>query len=227
MAKETILLVDDDPDIVELIKYNLAKAGYKVLTAYDGEEGIKLAKQNKTDLILLDVMMPKMDGIEVCELIREDATIQQPMVAFLTSRNEDYSQIAGFRAGGDDYISKPIRPKVLMSRVEALLRRKDNRSVGSTQESINSKIKLDRERFLLIADGREMQLPKKEFELLELLLSKPGKVFTRDQILTNVWGNETIVGERTIDVHIRKLREKIGDAYIRTIKGVGYTYNEV
>lgn len=227
MAKETILLVDDDPDIVQLIKYNLSRAGYEVLTAYDGEEGIELARQNKTDLILLDVMMPKMDGIEVCELIREDASIDQPMIAFLTSRNEDYSQIAGFKAGGDDYISKPIRPKVLMSRVEALLRRKNTSSGESSQESINSKIKLDRERFLLIADGREMQLPKKEFELLELLLSKPGKVFTRDQILSNVWGDETIVGERTIDVHIRKLREKIGDAYIRTIKGVGYTYNEV
>ncbi len=223
--KETILLIDDDPDIVQMISYNLKKEGYDVHTANDGEDGVKLASNVKSDLILLDVMMPKMDGIEVCETIRENNSIEQPIIAFLTSRNEDYSQIAGFKAGGDDYINKPIRPKVLLSRVEALLRRKH---VGDVpEEEQNGKVILDRERFLLLLEGNEIQLPKKEFELLELLLSKPGKVFPRDQILSKVWGDDTIVGERTIDVHIRKLREKIGDSYIRTIKGVGYTYNEV
>lgn len=222
--KETILLIDDDPDIVQMISYNLKKEGYKVHTAGDGEEGVRLAKNVKSDLILLDVMMPKMDGIEVCEVIREDENIEQPIIAFLTSRNEDYSQIAGFKAGGDDYINKPIRPKVLLSRVEALLRRTHK---AEPVEAQNGKVVLDRDRFLLLLEGEEIQLPKKEFELLELLTSKPGKVFGRDQILSTVWGNDTIVGERTIDVHIRKLREKIGDAYIRTIKGVGYTYNEV
>lgn len=222
--KETILLIDDDPDIVQMISYNLRNEGYDVHTAADGEEGVKLAKNVKSDLILLDVMMPKMDGIEVCEVIREDENIEQPIIAFLTSRNEDYSQIAGFKAGGDDYINKPIRPKVLLSRVEALLRRTHK---ADTIQPQDGKVVLDRERFLLLLEGDEIQLPKKEFELLELLVSQPGKVYGRDQILSKVWGDDTIVGERTIDVHIRKLREKIGDDYIRTIKGVGYTYNEV
>ncbi len=223
--KETILLIDDDPDIVQMISYNLKKEGYDVHSAPDGEEGLKLVTNVKSDLVLLDVMMPKMDGMEVCETIRENKSIEQPIIAFLTSRNEDYSQIAGFKAGGDDYISKPIRPKVLLSKIEALLRRKHIANV--LESSSNGNVVLDRERFLLLLHGKEIQLPKKEFELLELLLSKPGKVFPRDQILSKVWGDDTIVGERTIDVHIRKLREKIGDAYIRTIKGVGYTYNEV
>lgn len=223
--KRTVLLIDDDPDIVQLISYNLENEGYNVHTATDSEEGLKLALSIKSDLILLDVMMPKMDGIEVCETIRENNSIEQPIIAFLTSRNEDYSQIAGFKAGGDDYINKPIRPKVLLSRVEALLRRNHN-SNDNTNTNEQSVI-LDRERFLLLFEEKEIQLPKKEFELLELLLSKPGKVFPRDQILSKVWGDDTVVGERTIDVHIRKLREKIGDAYIRTIKGVGYTYNEM
>ena len=223
--KGTILLIDDDPDILQMISYNLKKEGYDVHTASNGEEGLRLAASVKSDLILLDVMMPKMDGVEVCETIRENESIAQPLIAFLTSRNEDYSQIAGFKAGGDDYINKPIRPKVLISRVEALLRRKHvEEEVGDDQ---SSRLKLDRDRFLLVLDGKDVQLPKKEFELLELLLSKPGRVFPRDQILSKVWGDDTIVGERTIDVHVRKLREKIGDDYIRTIKGVGYTYNEV
>jgi two-component system alkaline phosphatase synthesis response regulator PhoP len=224
-VKETILLIDDDPDIVQMISYNLKKEGYDVHTASNGEEGVKLATTVKSDLILLDVMMPKMDGIEVCETIRENESIPQPLIAFLTSRNEDYSQIAGFKAGGDDYINKPIRPKVLISRVEALLRRKHVEDKGDDERS--NRLMLDRDRFLLMLDGKEIQLPKKEFELLELLLSKPGRVFPRDQILSKVWGDDTIVGERTIDVHIRKLREKIGDDYIRTIKGVGYTYDEL
>jgi two-component system alkaline phosphatase synthesis response regulator PhoP len=223
-AREKILLVDDEPDILEFLKYSLEKANYQVFTANNGEEGVQLARSIQPDLILLDVMMPKMDGMEVCSIIREEKNIEQPLIAFLTSRAEDYSQIAGFEVGADDYITKPIRPRVLISRIEALLRRKSKPRV---QKISDSSLFLDRERFLLIKEDTEVQLPKKEFELLELLISKPGKVFTRDEILGKVWGNETIVGERTIDVHIRKLREKIGDDYIRTIKGVGYTYNEV
>lgn len=223
-AREKILLVDDEPDILEFLKYSLEKANYNVFTASNGEEGVQIARSIQPDLILLDVMMPKMDGMEVCSIIREEKNIEQPIIAFLTSRAEDYSQIAGFEVGADDYITKPIRPRVLISRIEALLRRKSKPRV---QKISDSSLFLDRERFLLIKEDTEVQLPKKEFELLELLISKPGKVFTRDEILGKVWGNETIVGERTIDVHIRKLREKIGDDYIRTIKGVGYTYNEV
>jgi len=221
---EKILLVDDEPDILEFLKYNLEKSNYHVFTADNGEEGVKIALSTQPDLILIDVMMPKMDGMEVCSIIREEKNIEQPIIAFLTSRSEDYSQIAGFEVGADDYITKPIRPRVLISRIEALLRRK---SKPALQKISDSSLYLDRERFLLIKDGVDLQLPKKEFELLELLVNKPGKVFTRDEILGKVWGNDTIVGERTIDVHIRKLREKIGDDYIRTIKGVGYTYNEV
>jgi two-component system alkaline phosphatase synthesis response regulator PhoP len=165
-------------------------------------------------------MMPKMDGIETCQVIRKDLNMVQPIIAFLTARTEDYAQIAGFEAGADDYINKPIRPRLLISKIESLLRR--NKSVQSGTD----KITIDRDRFVVEIEGKELQLPKKEFELLELLASRPGKVFNRDQILAVVWGNDTIVGERTIDVHIRKLREKLGDAYIRTIKGVGYTFNE-
>lgn len=222
--KEKILLVDDEPDILEFLKYNLEKSNYHVFTADNGEEGVKIALSTQPDLILLDVMMPKMDGMEVCSIIREEKNIEQPIIAFLTSRSEDYSQIAGFEVGADDYITKPIRPRVLISRIEALLRRKTKPAL---QKISDSSLYLDRERFLLIKDGVDLQLPKKEFELLELLVNKPGKVFTRDEILGKVWGNDTVVGERTVDVHIRKLREKIGDDYIRTIKGVGYTYNEV
>jgi two-component system alkaline phosphatase synthesis response regulator PhoP len=221
--KETILIVDDEADIREFLKYNLEKSEYNVLTAKDGKEGIDIFKTSNPDLILLDVMMPGMDGMEVCAMIRENEDIKQPIIAFLTARSEDYSQIAGFEVGGDDYITKPVRPRVLISRIEALLRRK---STSFKKAGKENDLYLDRERFTLIFKGEEIQLPKKEFELLELLLSKPGKVFTRDEIMSNVWGNETIVGERTIDVHIRKLREKIGDKYIRTIKGVGYTYKD-
>lgn len=223
--EQIILLVDDEPDILEFLKYNLEKAEYKIYVANDGLEAVKLAKSINPDLVLMDVMMPNMDGIEACTVIREEQNLKQPVIAFLTSRSEDYSQIAGFDAGADDYIAKPIRPRVLISRVEALLRRRSG--AEPIQENLeNSNIYLDRERFLLVKEGNEIQLPKKEFELLALLISKPGKVFTRDEILSKVWGNETIVGERTIDVHIRKLREKIGDEHIRTIKGVGYTFDE-
>ncbi len=220
--KETILLVDDEPDILEFLKYNLIKAGYQVETAKNGREGIEKAKSIKPALILLDVMMPEVDGIEVCHVLRNEMKNELPLIAFLTARTEDYSQVAGFEAGGDDYITKPIRPRLLISKVEALLRRK-NRSFSSASID-NEYFKLDRDRFLLIINNEELQLPRKEFELLSLLTSKPGYVFTRDKIMSDVWGNDTIVGERTIDVHIRKLREKIGDDYIRTIKGVGYTF---
>jgi two-component system alkaline phosphatase synthesis response regulator PhoP len=221
----TILLIDDEPDILDFLSYNLKKEGFKVFTANNGEEGVKLTQQMNPSLILLDVMMPKMDGIETCQIIRRDLNITQPIIAFLTSRSEDYSQIAGFEAGADDYINKPIRPRLLISKVESLLRRL---ALGSTvnQNPVEGSIKIDREKFMVELEGQKILLPKKEFELLELLASRPGKVFNREQILAIVWGNETIVGERTIDVHIRKLREKLGDDYIRTIKGVGYTFQE-
>ncbi len=221
----TILLVDDEQDILNFLSYNLKKEGYKVFTALNGEEAIKLVQQIHPSLILMDVMMPKMDGIEACQVIRKDLNITQPIIAFLTSRAEDYSQIAGFEAGADDYITKPVRPRLLISKVESLLRRLV-RSSSSIVENPVISIKIDREKFMVEIKGQSMVLPKKEFELLELLASRPGKVYSREQILTIVWGNDTVVGERTIDVHIRKLREKLGDDYIRTIKGVGYTFSE-
>jgi two-component system alkaline phosphatase synthesis response regulator PhoP len=216
----TILIVDDEPDILEFLSYNVRKEGYKVFTASNGMEALRLVQQINPSLILLDVMMPKMDGIETCQVIRKDLNMVQPIIAFLTARTEDYAQIAGFEAGADDYINKPIRPRLLISKIESLLRRNKN------EQNTSDKIIIDRGRFVVEVEGKSLQLPKKEFELLELLASRPGKVFNRDQILAVVWGNDTIVGERTIDVHIRKLREKLGDAYIRTIKGVGYTFNE-
>lgn len=220
--KETILLVDDEQDILDFLSYNLKKEGYKIFTALNGVDGIKLAKKIEPTLIIMDVMMPLMDGIEACQLIRDNQKIRnQPIIVFLTSRNEDYSQIAGYEAGADDYISKPIRPRLLISKVKSILRR-----LTSTENINNVNIKIDRNKFIVKVKDETLSLPKKEFHLLELLISEPGKVFTRDQIMNIVWGNETIVGDRTIDVHIRKLREKIGDNYIRTIKGVGYTYNE-
>ncbi len=222
---QTILLVDDEPDIVEFLQYNLEKEGYKVFTAKDGLEGVEMAQKLSPDLILMDVMMPRMDGIEACQNIRQQLQLDSPLIAFLTSRAEDYSQVAGFEAGADDYITKPIRPRLLISKVEALLRRA-GRTNGAPKEITTSSLVVNREKFLVYTEDAELQLPKKEFELLELLASRPGKVFTREQILSTVWGDETIVGERTIDVHIRKLREKLGESYIRTIKGVGYTFSE-
>jgi two-component system alkaline phosphatase synthesis response regulator PhoP len=221
----TILLVDDEKDILEFLSYNLSREGYKVLTASNGEEGVKLAKQYNPSLIILDVMMPVMDGIETCQLIRKDTQIIQPIIAFLTSRAEDYSQVAGFEAGADDYFIKPVRPRLLVSKVESLLRRL-NRSFEMPQIT-SSSLKINRDKFIVEINDEKIILPKKEFELLELLASRPGTVYTREQILSLVWGNESIVGERTIDVHIRKLREKLGNDYIRTIKGVGYTFSEV
>lgn len=222
--KHVILLVDDDVDILKFVRYNLEKAGYRVICAEDGEKAIELTKLHLPSLILMDLMMPKMDGIEACERIREIKEIEQPIITFLTSRSEDYSQIAGFSAGGDDYITKPIRPRLLMSKVEALLRRINKSTASDVENQVD--VVVNRQEFYVEIKGQRIVLPKKEFELLELLVNYPGKVFTREQILAKVWGNETIVGERTIDVHIRKLREKLGNDYIRTIKGVGYTFKE-
>ena len=223
-----VLLVDDEPDILEFITYNMRKEGFQVLTATNGLEAIKVAQAELPELIILDVMMPEMDGIETCEELKKIPSLKNSIVAFLTARGEDYSQIAGFDAGADDYITKPIKPKVLISRAKALLKR--YRSEEVVKEPVNEQIikigdlTIDRERYLIINSGTELVLPKKEFELLVLLASKPEKVFTRDEIYTSVWGDNIIVGDRTIDVHIRKLREKLGQDHIRTIKGVGYKY---
>ncbi len=214
-----ILLVDDEQDIIELIKYNLEKEGFQVFTANNGLEGVNEARRVIPDLVLLDVMMPEMDGMEACIEMREIPDLQGTIIAFLTARAEDYSQIAGYESGADDYITKPVKPRVLVSKVKALLRRK---SELAEAEQASSGLYIDREKYIVVKDGEELSLPKKEFELLSLLLSKPGKVFTRESILNEVWGQEIIVGDRTIDVHIRKLREKLGDSSIKTVKGVGY-----
>lgn len=218
-----ILLVDDEPDILEFIGYNLKKEGYEIFTASNGKEAIKQAKAHLPDLILMDVMMPDMDGIETCREIRDMEPLKDVVVAFLTARNEDYSQIAGFEVGADDYINKPIKPRVLISRIKALLRRTGSVEDKKMQVSVGG-IDINRERYLVTKEGIDITLPKKEFELLDLLASKPGKVFTRDQILDKVWGGDVVVGDRTIDVHIRKLREKLGDSYIKTVKGIGYKF---
>ncbi|KAA3652948.1 MAG: DNA-binding response regulator [Bacteroidetes bacterium] len=221
--KETILLVDDEPDIIEIIQYNLEKEGYKVITANNGKKAIEIAENKNPDLIILDVMMPEMDGIETCMLLREIPTIQNTLITFLSARGEDYSQIAGFEAGADDYITKPIKPKVLISKIKAILRRKDSNTV-STEKIEHDGIILDKVSYLVTKDNTAFTLPKKEFELLHLLMSNPGNVFTREVIMNEIWGNDVVVGERTIDVHIRKLREKFGDNHIQTIKGVGYKF---
>ncbi|CAI8221943.1 MAG: Alkaline phosphatase synthesis transcriptional regulatory protein PhoP [Flavobacteriaceae bacterium] len=221
----TILLVDDELDILEIIGYNLTAEGYNVVTAQNGVEAIKKAKKHKPKLIILDVMMPEMDGIEACEKLRLIPDLSETVITFLTARGEDYSQVAGFEAGADDYITKPVKPKVLTSKVKSLLRR------FKTQEQTQQVVKLgnltiNREEYKIIVDTQEMVLPRKEFELLSLLASKPGKVFKRGDILDRVWGNDVVVGGRTIDVHIRKLREKVGEKKFKTIKGVGYKFVE-
>ena len=223
MSNEKILLVDDEPDIIEFLGYNLTKEGYDVTTTTSGKEAIEIANKIKPDLIILDVMMPEMDGIETCHEIRNIDGLKNTLVAFLSARGEDYSQVAGFDAGADDYITKPIKPRLLVSRVKAILRRKTGGEEMNTNEEEGS-IRIDREKYLVYKEGAEFSFPKKEFELLALLISKPGKVFTRDVILESVWGGDVVVGDRTIDVHIRKLREKLGDHYIKTIKGVGYKF---
>ena len=220
----TILLVDDEPDVLEFLSYTIRKEGYRVFTAENGVDALKKVSELSPSLVLMDLMMPEMDGIETCQTIRNNQGIIQPIIALLTSRSEDYSQIAGFDAGADDYLFKPIRPRLLLSKISALLRRPSGEIVI---ERNATGILIDRERYLIMKEGEEIFLPKKEFELMELLFSRPGKVFNRDQIMSIIWGNEAIVGERTIDVHIRKLREKLGNDYIRTVKGVGYTYNTI
>ncbi|GGZ85068.1 response regulator transcription factor [Algibacter mikhailovii] len=217
-----ILLVDDEPDILEIVGYNLSNEGYQVITAENGQEGVKKAKKELPHLIILDVMMPEMDGIEACEIIRQNKDLSNTIVTFLTARGEDYSQVAGFDAGADDYITKPIKPKVLVSKVKALLRRFKEDNAPDTLK-VGSLV-INRDEYKITSKGKEIILPKKEFELLSLLASKPGKVFKRDEILDTVWGNEVVVGGRTIDVHIRKLREKLGDESFKTIKGVGYKF---
>ncbi|HPB05359.1 MAG TPA: response regulator transcription factor [Prolixibacteraceae bacterium] len=226
--EKKILLVDDEIDILEFISYNLEKEGYKVYTAQNGKDAIRIAEKKEPDLIILDVMMPEMDGIVTCEEIRKIPKLKSTIIAFLTARSEDYSQIAGFEAGADDYITKPIRPKVLISRVKALLKRtqvveEEEKVADDTTINIGS-LSIDRERYMISVAGQEMILPRKEFELLSLLASKPGKVFTREEIYSSVWGEQVIVGDRTIDVHIRKLREKIGEDHIKTLKGIGYKF---
>jgi two-component system alkaline phosphatase synthesis response regulator PhoP len=218
-----ILLVDDEPDILEIVGYNLSNEGYQVYTATNGVEALSKAKKHVPHLTLLDVMMPELDGIETCEQLRKIPQLNEMIVVFLTARSEDYSQVAGLEAGADDYITKPVKPKVLLSKVKSLLRRVKN---GTNQADViqAGDLVINREEYKIIYAGDEMILPRKEFELLALLASKPSKVFEREVILDLVWGNEVIVGGRTIDVHIRKLREKIGDNHFKTIKGVGYKY---
>lgn len=215
------MLVDDEQDILEIVGYNLSQEGYQVITAGNGKDAIAKAKKELPHLIIMDVMMPEMDGMEACESIRKIPELSNVIITFLTARSEDYSQVAGFDAGADDYIAKPIKPKLLISKVKALLRRlKEDESTGDVLKVGN--IEINREEYKIVVDDKEIILPRKEFELFYLLASKPGKVFKREEILDKVWGNEVVVGGRTIDVHIRKLREKIGDDLFKTIKGVGY-----
>ena len=228
--KHRILLVDDEPDILEFLSYNLKKEGFEVHTAQNGEEALNVAKKILPQLIILDVMMPEMDGIETCEELKKIPELNNTIITFLSARGEDYTQIAGFEAGADDYVTKPIKPKILVSKVKALLKRyksevKPKRNNENEVVTVGN-ITIDKERYIIIKDGNEIVLPRKEFKLLSYLISKPEKVFTRDDIYDNVWGNDIVVGDRTIDVHIRKLREKIGSEHIHTVKGVGYKFVE-
>ena len=223
--KFKILLVDDEPDILEIISYNLKSNGFEVFTALNGVKALKKAKSILPDLIILDVMMPEMDGIETCEEIRKIPELNDTIITFLTARSEDYSQLAGFDAGADDYINKPIKPKLLVGKVKSLLRRLNKNKVTESKNIINlGDLIIDRDEYKITLNKNEILLPRKEFELLYLLASKPGKVFKREVILEKIWGHEVVVGDRTIDVHIRKLREKLGDSRFKTIKGVGYKF---
>ncbi|ALM20814.1 response regulator receiver:transcriptional regulatory protein [Nonlabens tegetincola] len=222
--KEKILIVDDEPDILEIVGYNLKNEGYQVYTAENGDEGVKKAKKKKPDLIILDVMMPIMDGIEACEKMRKIPELDNSIITFFTARGEDFSMIAGFDAGADDYITKPVKPRLLISKVKSLLRRKI-KEVESDENVVKlGDLVIDKDQYKIFYKKEEMILPRKEFELLSLLTSNPGKVFKREEILDVVWGNEVVVGGRTIDVHIRKLREKLGEKSFKTVKGVGYKY---
>ncbi|MEL7220786.1 MAG: response regulator transcription factor [Bacteroidota bacterium] len=226
MDTAKILVVDDEPDILEFLQYNLEKEGFEVVTANDGEEGIEMAERENPNLIILDIMMPKMDGVEVCRVLRSRPKFAQTAIAFLTAREEDFSQIAALETGGDDYITKPIRPRVFLSRIKALLRRTERLNSDGEEDALIhiSDLIIDRDQIIVRKGDEKIELAKKEFELLLLLVSKPGKVFSREEIFNKVWGTDVIVGNRTIDVHIRKLREKIGDKYIKTIKGIGYKF---
>ena len=224
-TKHKILIVDDEPDIRELIEYNLKKEGYQVYTASNGQEGVTEAKRVLPDLIILDIMMPKMDGIEACRILRTINEFKNTFMVFLTARSEEYSEIAGFNVGADDYIAKPIKPRALTSRINAILKR----NIHFIEAEVENKVEIgdliiDREAFLVFRNGAKIVLAKKEFELLYLLASKPGKVYTRDVILKSIWEDSVVVTNRTIDVHIRKLREKLGDKYVGTVKGVGYKF---
>lgn len=218
-----ILIVDDEPDIVEILRYNLEKEGYQTVSAGNGLDAVAKAKQYYPDLILLDVMLPDMDGIQTCETIRAIPELNKTIIAFLTARGEEYSEIAGFNAGADDYITKPIRPKVLISRIQSLLKRAKPKEM-EPEVLVYNEIILNRDKFQVTMNNVPINMPNKEFKLLELLISKPEHVFTREEIFSLVWGTEIVVGDRTIDVHIRKLREKLGEKYIYTIKGIGYTF---
>ncbi|MDC1033873.1 response regulator transcription factor [Flavobacteriaceae bacterium] len=220
----TILCVDDEPDILEILKYNLSSEGYNVLTANDGLSAISKAKEIIPNLIIIDIMMPNMDGIEACEKLRADQKFNDTIIMFLTARGEDYSHVAAYEAGADDYVTKPVKPKVLVSKVKGLLRRLKKVIENNINDIEFENIKIDREKYKVYISDKTLNLPRKEFELLYLLASKPDKVFKRDKIMEMVWGGEVIVGDRTIDVHIRKLREKIGDKYFKTVKGVGYKF---
>ena len=222
MASARILLVDDEQDILDFLKYNLDQEGFETDTINSGIKALELIAKYDYDLVILDVMMPHMDGMETCERIRELKPNSDLIITFLTARGEDYSQIAGFEAGADDYITKPIKPKVFVSKINALLKR--NRKEKKKAQENAGPFSIDRDKYLIYKNKKEISLPKKEFELASLLISKPGKVYARDSILNQVWGEDVVVGDRTIDVHMRKIREKLGKKYFKTIKGVGYKY---
>ena len=219
-----ILCVDDEPDILEILKYNLSNEGYNVSTAADGKSAIEMAYNISPNLIIMDVMMPNMDGIEACEKLRSDDKFNDTIIMFLTARGEDYSHVAAYDAGADDYVTKPVKPKVLVSKVKGLLRRLKKVIAKDINEIVFDDIKIDREKYKVYISDKVLNLPRKEFELLYLLASKPDKVYKREKIMETIWGSEVVVGDRTIDVHIRKLREKVGDKYFKTVKGVGYKF---
>jgi two-component system alkaline phosphatase synthesis response regulator PhoP len=219
-----ILCVDDEPDILEILKYNLSNEGYQISTAKDGKIAVKKAKETHPNLIIMDIMMPNMDGIEACEILRSDETFNDTLIMFLTARGEDYSYVAAYEAGADDYVTKPVKPKILLSKVKGLLRRSKKYSEKEVDEIEFGDLKINRDKYKVYTSDKSISLPRKEFELLNLLASKPDKVFKREKIMEKVWGEKVVVGDRTIDVHIRKLRKKIGDKYFKTVKGVGYKF---
>ena len=219
-----ILCVDDEPDILEILKYNLSNKGYQISTAKDGKIAVTKAKKTNPNLIIMDIMMPNMDGIEACEILRSDESFNDTLIMFLTARGEDYSYVAAYEAGADDYVTKPVKPKILLSKVKALLRRSKKYSEKEVDEIEFGDLRINREKYKVYTSDRSISLPRKEFELLNLLASKPDKVFKREKIMEKVWGEQVVVGDRTIDVHIRKLRKKIGDKYFKTVKGVGYKF---